>query len=278
MCHQRIRTSCIAGILAAAGLLLFGGSTAKAQYRGPREYPYGGARPNYSMADKQQIAHEITSLSKARLRGEDVRAYELPEPTREYAEVYDSRYYGPSQERAPRAWNTWRNRSGRGADDQRPVRAPSAGHADVPPPYGRFPIGRSVRGGEDRPDAPGYTSHAGRDSALTNGYYRRGVAEFTGGRGQGVRLDDLYPLDPSVNPRAYRGHYDYRTYNDQMSQAEDDRDTEAFIRREMMVRPGANLRVSSTGTYTFRNYVDYGNQVLSRFRLPVHRRYQDLRQ
>lgn len=275
MWHQRIQLSCIARMLAASCMFFVGGSAAKAQYRGPREYPYGGARPNYSRADNEQIAHEITSLSKARLRGEDVRAYQLPEPTREYAEVYDSRYY---EAPAPLGVEYVAEPERPGADDQRPVRAPSAGHTDVPPPYGRFPIGRSVIGGEDRPDAPGYTSHAGRDSALANGYYRRGVAEFTGGRGQGVRLDDLYPLDPSVNPRAYRGHYDYRTYNDQISQVEDDRDTEAFIRREMMVRPGANLRVSSTGTYTFRNYVDYGNQVLSRFRLPVHRRYQDLSQ
>ena len=254
MWHQRIQTSSIAGMLAALCVLFVGDSAAKAQYRGPREYPYGGARPNYSRADKERIAHEITSISKARSRGEDVGPYVLPEPTREYADVHDSRYYEEEQEPAP----------------------PSA--SDQPPPFARFPIRRTVRGGEDRPDAPGYTGHAGRDSALTNGYYRRGVAEFTGGRGQGVRLDDLYPLDPSVNPRAYRGHYDYRTYNAQMSQAENDRDTEAFIRREMMVRPGANLRVSSTGTYTFRNYVDYGNQVLSRFRLPVHRRYQNFRQ
>lgn len=263
MWRQLIQASRGAALLAASCMLLMGGGLAQAQSRGSREYPYGGRRPNYSLAERERIAHDITSLSQARSRGEDVGAYVLPKPEREYAEVYDSRYY--EAEPAPPS-----------VEDQRPAPAPESNRAVAAPPYERFPVARFVRGGEYRPEAPGYTSHGGRDGSLTNGYYTRGVAEFTGGRGEGVRLDDLYPLDPNVNPRAYRGRYDYRRYNDRMSQADEDRDIEAFIRREMLVRPGANLRVSSTGTYTFRNYVDYGNQVLSRFRLPVHRRYQNV--
>jgi hypothetical protein len=82
-------------------MLLVVGNFAKAQYRGPREYPYGGVRPNYSVADEQRIAHEITALSKARSRGEGVHPNVLPWPAQEYAEVYDGRYHEQNQELVP---------------------------------------------------------------------------------------------------------------------------------------------------------------------------------
>jgi hypothetical protein len=273
--------------------------SASAQNRGPRDYLddqddqiYSSryARDDYRTsreAYRDRRARDIAELSRARVRGEDVDRYRdsryrddrarddryrqasaPPRAPRQYADIYDSRYHRDAAE-AP------------SADDQRPLRSIRSGHYDPRiddyddfGPYADVPLGRADRGGEDRADAPGYLNHAGREASLSNGYRTRGVQEFSDGRGQGVRLDDVYPLDPSVNPRRYRGHFDQESYVRSRSDADDDRDIEAFIRREMSVRPGANLRVSSTGTYTFRNYIDHGNQVSARFRQPAHRRFQ----
>jgi len=275
MWHKVNRAKVWAASISASCLLFCGGATAKAQNRGPRDFLDDDVPPAYR-AEQLDRAREITNLSEARARGEDVGRYKppkrvvkpiAPEPVRDYADIHDSRYYYDAQQ-SPRA------------DDQRPLRAPTSGHFDErigayddAGSYARFPLGRSIRGGEDRDDAPGYLTHWGKDSGLANGYRTRGVQEFSDGYGQGVRSDDLYPLDPTVNPRAYRGHYDYQTYRN-VNDEDDDRDTETLIRRELMVRPGANLRVSSTGTYNFRNYVDYGSQVRDRFRMPAHKRYQ----
>lgn len=254
----------------AAALAIVAGSEAEAQYRAPGDYRHSSTRARYSLAQRERIAREIAARSQARSRGEEVGQYAPPKPAHEYADVYDSRYLESDEPSPP-------------ADDRSPApgidfaEEQAAADAEALPPRG-MPLFAFRRGGEDRPEAPDYLNHGGRDAALANGYRTRGVQEFSDSRGQGVRLDDLYPLDPSVNPRAYRGHYDYRTYDDGRSQAEDDRDTEAFIRRELLVRPGANLRVSSTGTYTFRNYIEHGAQVRDRFRLPVHQRYQYLQQ
>lgn len=280
MWRQLKYISFTAASLGASSLLLAGGAVVSAQEQAARDYVEDRVPPAYRSArraEQDDRARVITGLSRARTRGEDVGRYEPPEPVREYAEgVFDSRFY----EEPPAPGYYRDSEESPVADDRRPLRAPSSGHYDPSihgfddaGPYTRFPIGRSIRGGEDRPDAPGYLTNAGLDSSLANGYRRRGVQEFSDGRGQGVRLDDVYPLDPSVNPRGYRGHYDFRTYHPR-SQEDDDRDIETLMRRELLVRPGANLRVSSTGTYTFRNYVDYGKQVRARFRLPVHRRYQ----
>ncbi|HVX14204.1 MAG TPA: hypothetical protein VHC22_23660 [Pirellulales bacterium] len=140
--------------------------------------------------------------------------------------------------------------------------------------YAGAPVHRHYYGGVDRYDSPGYLDQAGRASAMSNGYSRRGVEEFRDAYGRGVRANDVYPLARDVNPRRYRG----RMLNGAVST--DDEDTsgadelEDFVRSELSVRPGANLRVSSTGTYTFRNYVDQGNQVHARYRLPVHKRWE----
>ena len=140
--------------------------------------------------------------------------------------------------------------------------------------YAGARVYRHYYGGMDRYDAPGYLDQAGRASALANGYSRRGVEEFPDGYGRGVRTDDVYPLNRDVNPRRYRG----RMLNGSLSADDEDRygghDLEEFVRGEFTPRPGANLRVSSTGTYTMRNYIDYGNQVMARFRQPNHYRWE----
>ncbi|HEV7225039.1 MAG TPA: hypothetical protein VGN42_20205 [Pirellulales bacterium] len=277
--------------LTAACVSIATAGPANAQTRGPRDYlnddddqayarRYPGDYRAGRNAYRTERARDITDLSRARARGEEVDLYRDdrgyrgavgPRPAApEYADVYDSRYHRDAAE-AP------------SADDQRPLRSARSGHYDPRiddyddfGSYSGAPLGRSSRGEQDRADAPGYLNHAGREASLANGYRTRGVQEFNDGRGQGVRLDDVYPLDPSVNPRRYRGHFDAESYDRSRSDADDDRDIETFIRREMSVRPGANLRVSSTGTYTFRNYIDHGNQVNARYRQPAHRRYQYL--
>lgn len=139
--------------------------------------------------------------------------------------------------------------------------------------YAGAPVRRHYYGGYDRYDSPGYLDDAGRAASLANGYSQRGVEQYRDMYGRGVRTNDVYPLQRNVNPRRWRG----RDLNG--SVAADDEDTsgadevEDLIRKEMSVRPGANLRVSSSGTYTMRNYVDTGNQVHARFRLPVHKRW-----
>jgi hypothetical protein len=140
--------------------------------------------------------------------------------------------------------------------------------------YAGVPVYRHYYGGVDRYDSPGYLDDAGRASALSNGYSRRGVEEFSDSYGRGVRTNDVYPLQRDVNPRRYRGrdlNGSLSSYNEDTSGASG---LEDFVRSEMSVRPGANLRVSSTGTYTLRNYLDQGNQVHARFRLPVHKRWE----
>jgi hypothetical protein len=140
--------------------------------------------------------------------------------------------------------------------------------------YARARVYRHYYGGVDRYDSPDYLDGAGRASALANGYSRRGVEEFQDAYGRGVRTNDVYPLDRNVNPQRYRG----RDLNGSVTGGNEDssgpQDVEDFVRSELSVRPGANLRVSSTGTYTFRNYLDQGNQVHARFRQPVHRRWE----
>ena len=267
-----------AGALATACLPFAFVAVANAQYRdGADRY---GAYRSARDAARDRRARRIEELARARTRGEEVAMYDRnadADPARRnygvpirrgYAEIGDSRYYRDAAESPA-------------ADDQRPLRSPRSGHYDPRigeyddfGPYAEFPLGRSGRGGEDRADAPGYLTHSGRDSSLANGYRVRGVQEFNDARGQGVRLDDVYPLDTSVDPRRYRGHFDSDTYGRGYSDEDDNRDVEAFIRREMMVRPGANLRVSSTGTYDFYHYIQHGNIVNARFRQPAHRRWQ----
>lgn len=140
--------------------------------------------------------------------------------------------------------------------------------------YAGAPVRRHYYGGYDRYDSPGYLDDAGRAASLANGYSQRGVEQYRDMYGRGVRTNDVYPLQRNVNPRRWRG----RDLNG--SVATDDEDisgadeVEDLIRKEMSVRPGANLRVSSSGTYTMRNYIDTGNQVHARFRLPVHKRWE----
>jgi hypothetical protein len=140
--------------------------------------------------------------------------------------------------------------------------------------YAGAPVYRHYYGGIDRYDSPGYLDSAGRASALANGYSRRGVEEYQDSFGRGVRTNDVYPLLRDVDPQRYRG----RDLNGSVVGNDEDtsgaRDIEDFVRSELSVRPGANLRVSSTGTYTFRNYLDQGNQVHARFRQPIHRRWE----
>jgi len=142
--------------------------------------------------------------------------------------------------------------------------------------YAGAPVYRHYYGGVDRYDSPGYLDSAGRASALANGYSRRGVEEFQDAYGRGVRANDVYPLNRHVDPQRYRG----RDLNGSVTGGDVgsplSRDLEDFVRSELSVRPGANLRVSSTGTYTFKNYLDQGNQVHARFRQPIHRRYEYL--
>lgn len=140
--------------------------------------------------------------------------------------------------------------------------------------YAGAPVRRHYYGGMDRYDSPGYLDDAGRASALANGYSFRGVEQYSDGYGRGVRTNDVYPLLRNVNPRRWRG----RDLNGSVAADDEDtsgaEETEDIIRKELSVRPGANLRVSSSGTYTFRNYLDQGNQVHARFRLPVHKRWE----
>lgn len=289
MLTQEAYRKTLRGALAVC-LSLVAANAANAQSGGPRDYFYdppdtGGAYDRFDRAGRDYArnrrANQISDLSRARARGEqeDViydrnadpdaspRNYGTP-IRRGYADIGDSRYHRDAAESPA-------------ADDQRPLRSPRSGHYDPRVgeyddfgPYADLPLGRSSRGGQDRADAPGYLTHAGRDSSLSNGYRVRGVQEFNDARGQGVRLDDVYPLDTSVDPRRYRGHFDSETYGRGYTDEDDNRDIEAFVRREMMVRPGANLRVSSTGTYDFYHYIQHGNIVNARFRQPAHRRWQ----
>lgn len=139
--------------------------------------------------------------------------------------------------------------------------------------YAGAPVRRHYYGGADRYDSPGYLDDAGRASALANSYSRRGVEQYRGFYGRGIRTNDVYPIERNVNPRRWRG----RDLNGAV--ATDDEDTqgadelEDFVRQELSVRPGANLRVSGTGYYSYRNYLDQGNQVRARVRVPVHKRW-----
>lgn len=139
--------------------------------------------------------------------------------------------------------------------------------------YAGAPVRRHYYGGSDRYDSPGYLDDAGRASALANGYSQRGVEQYRGFYGRGIRTNDVYPLQRNVNPRRWRG----RDLNGAV--ATDDEDTqgadevEDFVRQELSTRPGANLRVSSSGYYSYRNYLDQGHQVGARVRVPVHKRW-----
>ena len=87
---------------------------------------------------------------------------------------------------------------------------------------------------------------------MSNGYSTRGVEEFQDYYGRGVRTNDVYPLNRDVDPRRYRG----RDLNGAVvgggGGSSGPQDVEDFVRSELSVRPGANLRVSSTGTWTFQ--------------------------
>lgn len=139
--------------------------------------------------------------------------------------------------------------------------------------YAGAPVRRHYYGGADRYDSPGYLDDAGRASSLANSYSQRGVEQYRGFYGRGIRTNDVYPLERNVNPRRWRG----RDLNGAVTT--DDEDTEGadevedFVRQELSIRPGANLRVSSTGYYSYRNYLDQGNQVRARVRVPVHKRW-----
>ncbi|HEX7379535.1 MAG TPA: hypothetical protein VF278_20600 [Pirellulales bacterium] len=261
------------------GLLLFVSPAAYGQtIRGPRDYVstdrYGHAYRDTVFGDdpyhedrslRRQAAREDRSsrYDRQRVRIEEDRLADQSS----YSDVYPfsprgQRVAPPREERRPPAY----------AD---PYTLPKKRYRDgvIRNDYAGAPVYRHFYGGVDRYDSPGYLDDAGRASALSNGYVRRGVAEFSGQGYAGVRPNDVYPLNRDVNPRRYRGRF----LNGEV--AYDDQDTsganelEDFIRSELSVRPGANLRVSSTGTWTFRNYLDAGNQVHARFRIPVHRAF-----
>jgi hypothetical protein len=170
-----------------------------------------------------------------------------------------------------------RVREPREQEEQEPFRQPARRYRRpdgvVRNDYANAPVYRHYYGGVDRYDSPGYLDDAGRASAISNGYSRRGVEEFNSAYG-GIRLNDVYPLQRNVDPRRYRGRFlngNVSADNEDTSGADE---LEDFVRSELSVRPGANLRVSSTGTYTYRNYIDQGNQVHARFRQPIHKKWQ----
>jgi hypothetical protein len=250
------------GILGAWLVAMLSPAAPGQNVRGPRDYldsdSYGHHYRDQVFDDDPY--HEDHSLDNSR-RG----------PARQDAE--DDKSFSQAYPYAP---PTRARRAARAPVEQRPFTRPANRYRDngVRNDYAGVPVQRHYYGGEDRYDAPGYLDDAGRASALSNGYSRRGVEEFTGGYGGGVRLDDVYPLKRDVNPRRYRG----RMLNGEVSNDDEDfsgaNEVEDFVRSELSVRPGANLRVSSTGTYSYRNYIDQGNQVHARFRQPIHKKWQ----
>lgn len=240
--------------------------------RGPRDY-LSGDRYGHPYRDtvfgddpyhedrslRQQPVDEPTTRSDRRDAGSADTSFA---DRSSYSDVYP---YSPRGQKEPPARR-------RPVTDE-PFTRPTSRYRDgvIRNDYAGAPVRRHYYGGVDRYDSPGYLDDAGRASALSNGYATRGVAEFSGGMYRGVRTNDVYPLKRDVNPRRYRGRF----LNGEVTN--DDQDTsganelEDFVRSELSVRPGANLRVSSTGTWTFRNYLDSGNQVHARYRSPVHR-------
>jgi hypothetical protein len=242
--------------------------------RGPRHYL---TRDQYGTRYREQVFNQDFSDDRDRsYDDEDLAARRRsrfsrynPNEDTSFSEAYP--YVPPSRRSTNRARN------------ERPAEpAPRVTSRYRPPPddgivrndYAKAPVYRHYYGGVDRYDSPGYLDSAGRASALANGYSYRSVEEFQDSYGRGVRTNDVYPLQRDVNPQRYRG----RDLNGSVTGGNGDssgpQDVEEFVRSELSVRPGANLRVSSTGTYTFRNYLDQGNQVHARFRQPIHRRWE----
>lgn len=258
------------GVLGACLVAVLSPTVLGQNTRGPRDYlesdSYG-----YRYRDKvfdDDPYHEDRSLNNAnsrpaRARQEPGRATQDAEDDSSYSEAYP--YAPPARPRRPAPATV----------KEPPFTRPANRYRDnvVRNNYAGAPVYRHYYGGVDRYDSPGYLDDAGRASAFSNGYSRRGVEEFNDPYG-GVRLDDVYPLKRDVNPRRYRG----RMLNGEVSNDDEDlsgaNEIEDFVRSELSVRPGANLRVSSTGTYSYRNYIDQGNQVHARFRQPIHKKWQ----
>lgn len=259
-------------------------ASAQAQPRGPRDY---FDRGDYDQSDSRDQVFDGRVYDDSYADRDDEDAYRRSRRTRynsneeSFSESYPnlppsrSRAQPPSRSRAqleadednygrrPRTPSRSASRYRRYASDYVERNA-----------YAGAPVRRHYYGGYDRYDSPGYLDDAGRAASLANGYSQRGVEQYRDMYGRGVRTNDVYPLQRNVNPRRWRG----RDLNG--SVATDDEDIsgadeiEDLIRKEYSVRPGANLRVSSSGTYTMRNYIDTGNQVHARFRLPVHKRWE----
>jgi hypothetical protein len=257
---------------------------AKAQTgRGPRDYSDGEDADRYQQAEtdrygrgyRDQVFSRRFTDDRARREEEVARRRARfsryhPDEDASFSEAYP---YVPGSRRS--SDQDWRDEHPALPDPRvtsRYRRPPDDGV--VRNDYAGAPVHRHYYGGADRYDSPDYLDGAGRASALANSYSRRGVEEFHDWYGRGVRTNDVYPLQRDVDPRRYRG----RDLNGSVSADNEDtsgaRDIEDFVRSELSVRPGANLRVSSTGTYTFRNYLDQGNQVHARFRQPIHKRWE----
>jgi hypothetical protein len=243
--------------------------------RGPRDYL---DRDQYGQRYRDRVFNQTYTNDRAanRIYDDDERAprrfsrYNPDDGS--FSEVY------PNPPRSRRMTDTAPRNERPALPDPRIVSRyrPPADDGIVRNDYAKAPVYRHYYGGVDRYDSPGYLDGAGRASALSNGYSSRGVEEFHDAYGRGVRTNDVYPLNRDVDPRRYRG----RDLNGAMvgggQGSSGPQDVEDFVRSELSVRPGANLRVSSTGTWTFRNYLDQGNQVHARFRQPVHRRWEYL--
>jgi hypothetical protein len=244
--------------------------------RGPRDY-LSGDRYGHPYRDSvfgDDPYHEDRSLRNETVREDRSPPRDQRNTSREANDLADRSSYSDVYPYSPRGQSEMPAREERRRPVvEEPFTRPTNRYRDgvVRSDYAGTPVHRYYYGGADRYDSPGYLDDAGRASALSNGYSRRGVAEFNGGMYGGVRNNDVYPLKRDVNPRRYRGRF----LNGEVTN--DDQDTaganelEDFVRSELSVRPGANLRVSSTGTWTFRNYLDSGNQVHARNRIPVHR-------
>lgn len=266
-------------VLGAITTALPSASTQAQSPRGPRDYfdrgDYGPGDYDRSDSRDQAFDGRVDENSYADRDDEDTdrrsRRYDSNEES--FSESYPN--LPPSRSRAQREADA-DNYGRRPRTPSRPAsryRRYSSDYVERNS-YAGAPVRRHYYGGYDRYDSPGYLDDAGRAASLANGYSQRGVEQYRDMYGRGVRTNDVYPLQRNVNPRRWRG----RDLNG--SVATDDEDTsgadevEDLIRKEYSVRPGANLRVSSSGTYTMRNYIDTGNQVHARFRLPVHKRWE----
>lgn len=275
--------ACACGALALAVVFDNSVSPANAQApRGPRDYfdrgdyrdqVFDGQVYDDPYADRaydNRRSNDRAERRSSRTRSDSTR-YDSNEES--FSEAYP--YLPPSRSRTQQEADEDNDRR-RPQTPSRPAtryRRHSSGYVERND-YAGAPVHRHYYGGVDRYDSPGYLDDAGRASSLSNGYSYRGVEQYRDGYGRGVRTNDVYPLQRNVNPRRWRG----RDLNGSVAADDEDtsgaEETEDLIRKELSVRPGANLRVSSSGTYTFRNYLDQGNQVHARFRSPVHKRWE----